>query len=540
MVRFLLVALFLVFSFSGLAVGAETRLALIISNSQYKTVGNLPNTESDANSLAQMFTQIGFKVTRYSDLDLRSFQRALRDFRTEAAKADVSLIYYAGHGMEIDGSNYLIPTDAELSSENAIEYESIPLDLVMLAGSGAKRFRLVILDACRNNPFVAKMQGSTRTRSIGAGLAEVEPDAPDTLVAYSARRGTTALDASPANAKVSPFAAALLDYLGEPGLEVGTLFRKVRDRVLNETGGIQEPFVYGSLSSREFFLNEPPPAPPPAPAQAAVPLLKPAESDHGCGQAAAHFEIIDKLGRPDLYQEHLRLFGECAFASVARIRLAELSATPVVTAEPAAPAPPTQVAAAALATAGTESPSHLRDVCLSTAAGQALSPGDVDTCRRAAEAFPEDGRPALRLGRGFVVVGKIQEAVPWYRKAIAAGAAEASNDLGALLAQQQTGGDPAEARRLLASAAEAGVRPATYNLAILLESGRGGPADPGAAARSTNAATSTATPPAPIDWGSWHFPGGARRPIPSALSASSTAPAPPVRATVATISAGCW
>ncbi len=175
MVRFLLVALFLVFSFSGLAVGAETRLALIISNSQYKTVGNLPNTESDANSLAQMFTQIGFKVTRYSDLDLRSFQRALRDFRTEAAKADVSLIYYAGHGMEIDGSNYLIPTDAELSSENAIEYESIPLDLVMLAGSGAKRFRLVILDACRNNPFVAKMQGRPAPGRSGRGWRRSSP-----------------------------------------------------------------------------------------------------------------------------------------------------------------------------------------------------------------------------------------------------------------------------------------------------------------------------------------------------------------------------
>ncbi len=480
MLRLLLAFLLVVLGFSAEAT-AETRVALVISNSNYKTVGSLPNTEADADALTATFTRIGFKVFRHSDLDLRSFQRALRDFRTEAAKADVSLIYYAGHGMEIDGSNYLIPIDAELVSENAVEYESIPLDLVMLAGSGAKRFRLVILDACRNNPFTLKMQRSARTRAIGSGLAEVEPDAPDTLVAYSARKGTTALDAYPANAKNSPFAAALIDYLGEPGLEVGTLFRKVRDRVLSETGGVQEPFVYGSLSSREFFLHETE-ATAVAPVPAAPASPPPKEFERDCGQAAAHFEVIDKLGRADLYVEHLRRFGSCAFASVARIRLAELSGTAERTPQPA---PETAPAAAEVAAAGqlAAGVASLRDRCLAIANGQPLSPDDVALCERAAEAFPDDGRPALLLGRGFVVVGKYDEAVPWYRKAIAGGVVAASNDLGTLLAQGRVGGDPAEARRLLSSAVEAGVRPATYNLALLLETGRGGAADPTAAAR---------------------------------------------------------
>ena len=137
--------------------------------------------------------------------------------------------------------NYLIPVDAELASDRDVDFEAVSLDLVLHAVKGASEMRLVILDACRDDPFVAKMQSAGVTRSLGRGLARVEP-AVETLVAYAAKEGTVASDGTGRN---SPYSEALLTYLEEPGLEVGLRFRKVQDSVLGATGGRQEPFVYG-------------------------------------------------------------------------------------------------------------------------------------------------------------------------------------------------------------------------------------------------------------------------------------------------------
>jgi regulation of enolase protein 1 (concanavalin A-like superfamily) len=226
------------------------RVALIIGNSNYKAVPVLPNPTKDAADIAAELTDVGFDVTHLEDLDVNGLRRALRDFEQKADGASIALVYYAGHGMEVDGINYLIPVDAELERDTHVEDEAIPLSRVLTAVQGARDLRLILLDACRNNPFLAKMARADGTRAVSRGLARIEPGG-STLVAYAAKEGTTADDG---NGRNSPFAKALLANLKTPGLEVSFLFRKVRDQVLSDTGGRQEPFVYGSLSSIPIYL----------------------------------------------------------------------------------------------------------------------------------------------------------------------------------------------------------------------------------------------------------------------------------------------
>ncbi|UAB88242.1 caspase family protein [Ruegeria sp. SCSIO 43209] len=225
------------------------RMALVIGNSKYEYVTNIPNSANDARDIAAALGRISFNVTELYDLDYRQMRLALRDFSDKAAKADVVLVYFAGHGIEIDNTNYLIPTNAELKSDKDVEFEAIRLDSVLNAVSTAKGLKLVLIDACRNNPFLSDMERTTATRSIGQGLGSIDPGG--VLVGYSARGGTLALDGDGRN---SPYAEALLEHIEVPGLELGKLFRKVRDTVFELTDGYQEPFTYGSLPGRDIYL----------------------------------------------------------------------------------------------------------------------------------------------------------------------------------------------------------------------------------------------------------------------------------------------
>lgn len=170
-------------------------------------------------------------------------------FAREADRADWGLVYYAGHGIEVGGVNYLIPVDARLTSDRDVELEGVSLTQVLGAVERARKLRLVLLDACRDNPFVSQMKRTLGTRSIGRGLASVEPEA-GTLVVYAAKHGETALDGDGSN---SPFAAALVKNVATPGLEVRRLFDFVRDEVLKATNRRQQPYSYGSLPGREDF-----------------------------------------------------------------------------------------------------------------------------------------------------------------------------------------------------------------------------------------------------------------------------------------------
>lgn len=228
---------------AGATPAEAKRVALIIANARYANAAPLTNPLADAKLIEASLRRAGFDdVQTRTNLGKASVEAELRAFGNRAEGADVALIYYAGHGIEAGGQNYLIPTDAKLQRDRDIDIdiEATRLETVVQMIGGA-RMRLIILDACRNNPFEASMQRSIRTRAVSRGLAEIEPEG-ETLVVYAAKAGSTAADGDGAN---SPFATALARRLPQPGLEIGLLFRSVRDDVLTATGRTQEPFTYG-------------------------------------------------------------------------------------------------------------------------------------------------------------------------------------------------------------------------------------------------------------------------------------------------------
>ena len=229
------------------------RFALVVGNSAYEhpSVPHLPNPRNDAADVAATLRDLGFEVFQAYDVGRQAFQERLQEFDEAAFGAEMSVVFYAGHGMEMDKYNYLIPVDAHLASERAVRHETIPLSLVVESVAGANGLGVVILDACRDNPFVTRIRRTSTTRSIGRGLAATDV-AGGTLVHYAAKEGTTAADGEGRN---SPYTQALLRYLNEPGLEVGMMFRKVRDAVVASTNGLQEPFRYGSLPAISYYLN---------------------------------------------------------------------------------------------------------------------------------------------------------------------------------------------------------------------------------------------------------------------------------------------
>ncbi len=166
------------------------------------------------------------------------------------------MVYYAGHGIEVGGTNYLLPVDAQLKTDRDVQFEAVTLDQVLSSVEGARKLRIIILDACRNNPFIPEMARTMTSRSIGRGLARVEPETGGTLVVYATKAGQVALDGA-LGQNNSPFVAALTRNLVKPGLEINRVFRAVRDDVLAETDRRQEPFVYGSLPNEDFYFKAP-------------------------------------------------------------------------------------------------------------------------------------------------------------------------------------------------------------------------------------------------------------------------------------------
>jgi uncharacterized caspase-like protein len=249
----LLLAILALVILTAPAAHAEKRVALVIGNVAYRNVAPLINPRSDANDIAASLTRLNFSVNKLIDGTFDDMRHALLQFGRDAIGADMAVIYYSGHGMEIGGENWLIPVDAELLSDSDAESEAIPLKSAMLQAAHGSSLGLVILDACRNNPFAAKMQRSARYRSVDRGLVRVEPS-DNVLVAYAAREGTVASDG---DGKHSPFTEALLNNLETPGLEINFLFRTVRDEVMAATKREQQPFVYGSLSKQAIYLKEP-------------------------------------------------------------------------------------------------------------------------------------------------------------------------------------------------------------------------------------------------------------------------------------------
>jgi hypothetical protein len=296
--------------------GAATgeRIALVIGNGGYRHVPPLVNPANDAADLGETLRRIGFEVTRIDDGDYEGLRRALHGFRNRAEGAEVALIYFAGHGIEIQRNNYLLPVDARLEKPGDVTFQAIPLAMLRQAAEPATTLSLVIVDACRNNPFLQRMQ--TATRSLSRGLGMVEPVGQNRLVAFAAKEGTVAADGDGRN---SPYARALITELSTPGVEIGKLFRRVRDRVYNLTDGEQEPALYGSLSSADFYFQ--PPEEEPSTQVAAR------SSELGTRRALEleFWRTIKDSDRPADFEDYLALFPDGVFASLAERRLAELA-----------------------------------------------------------------------------------------------------------------------------------------------------------------------------------------------------------------------
>jgi hypothetical protein len=300
---------------SSVAALAEKRVALIVGNSAYQSVSKLPNPSKDANAVAKMFKEAGFEVIVQHDVGNLDFKRAIRRFGDASLDAEIAVVYYAGHGIEVNGASYLIPVDAKLASDRDAPDEAVPLDRLLQevedVGGKSMRLRLIILDACRDNPFARTMrvarQGS-RSRSTGVGgIGAVQPTAgSDMLVAYAAKAGQTADDG---DGDHSPFTQALLRSLTIPGLDIRLAFGRVRDDVLKTTGNKQEPFVYGSLGGGVVAL---------VPAAPQVQAVDPTA-------AKADYDLVAQIGTKKAFEIFLSTYKTGFYAELAKAQLEELN-----------------------------------------------------------------------------------------------------------------------------------------------------------------------------------------------------------------------
>lgn len=286
---------------------AEKRVALVIGISRYQQVPPLDNPTHDAAAMGALFRKAGFDVVDDKrDLGIVDLRRAVREFSEKAQDADIAVVYYAGHGIEVDGLNYLVPADAKLARDFDVDDEAVSLDRVLRALDPVKRLRLVILDACRDNPLAGTIKKSVATRSIGRGLAKVEPTTPNTLVAFATKAGAVADDG---NGENSQYTSALVKYIAEPGVDVRVAFGRVRDEVLKKTSNRQEPFVYGSLGGDNLAL-----VPQPA---------KPMDTE---ADARIDYEYAAQIGTREVWDSFIEKHPTGFYSNLARAQVKRLVA----------------------------------------------------------------------------------------------------------------------------------------------------------------------------------------------------------------------
>jgi hypothetical protein len=297
--------------FAGSPAFAEKRVALVIGNSAYQKVAKLPNPANDAAAVVTMLKAAGFDLVETKlNVAANEMRKALRDFAAKTRDADIAVVYYAGHGIELDGTNYLIPIDATLETDGDVLDETVPLDRVLFAVEPAKQLRLVILDACRDNPFAKTMKRTLASRAVGRGLAKIEPASPNTMIAFAAKAGSTASDG---DSKNSPYAVALIDHLPKPGLDLRRAFGFVRDDVLKSTANKQEPYVYGSLGGNDLPLV-------PAKPVAAGPQADPQTA------VRRDYELALQLGTRDGWEAFVSQYPEGFYANLAKGQLKKIAA----------------------------------------------------------------------------------------------------------------------------------------------------------------------------------------------------------------------
>lgn len=324
---------------------ATRRVALIIGNAKYEHAGALANTLNDAHAVAALLNQAKFDVVEeHDDLSVVAMKRVVRDFAKVARDADISVIYYSGHGIEAAGVNYLIPVDARLANAFDVEDETVQLDRLLWATSNVKALSLIILDACRENPFLRNGEGAPVTRGIGGHVIGQQATTANTLIAYAAKAGSLSYDGTDQN---SPFTTALVKYIAEPGVDIRIALGRVRDAVLAATANRQEPFVYGSLGGETVSLTP-----------TAAPVSRPLDA------TAVDYAMAERVGSTEAWRAFVQAHREGGFyVDLARAQLNR--AAPVATA-------PAQIAAA---------PANIAPPPASTAKADVTASTEADRCK---------------------------------------------------------------------------------------------------------------------------------------------------------------
>src|SRR5215468_1290932 len=288
---------------------ADRRVALVIGNGVYTKAPHLANPPHDVHDVAAALKRINFDVIQGTDLDRARMQDAIVRFARAAQSADVGIFYYSGHAIQFKGVNYLMPVDAKLDDEADL-YRFTKVDDVLGYLQQVKALKILVLDACRNNPLAETLKrsiGSTRAVSLQRGLAAMQAPT-GTIVSYSTQAGRTAADGTGRN---SPYTAAFLRHIEEPS-EIGDIFRDVSADVFRVTGEKQLPELSLSIIGK-FYLKGPvsvsvnvPPRPVPA---------------DPCAAAGDHWKSAEAIGTLAAFEDHLARFSTCSFAGLAKARI---------------------------------------------------------------------------------------------------------------------------------------------------------------------------------------------------------------------------
>jgi uncharacterized caspase-like protein len=322
--RFLIAALSVAgLLFSANVAKADKRVAFVVGNSAYKNVAPLPNPAVDAKSMAKLLRNVGFDVVEGSNLSRDKMTERLLEFGKKAEGADIALFYYAGHGIAVNGTNYLLPVDADLKSEMDVKLgAAINVDLTLEQTMADAKVKLVFLDACRDNPFAAKIRSAKATRSVSveSGLAEMK-SGEGTLIAFATGPGQTALDGEAGTN--SPFTRALLANIATPGAEIQQAMTKVRAQVNEETNKNQLPWGHTNLIGT-VYLN--PVATPDAPVAAPN---TPAVTTGPASEVELEFwRSIKDSNKPEELNAYLTNYPNGTFKSLALARIASLQDGP--------------------------------------------------------------------------------------------------------------------------------------------------------------------------------------------------------------------
>jgi uncharacterized caspase-like protein len=296
---------------------AHKRVAFVVGNSAYRHTTKLENPRNDATDVSAALKRLGFHVIEGFDLDKAAFDRKIRDFAAALQGAEVGVFFYAGHGLQVSGHNYLVPIDAQLTTASALDLEMVPLDLVHRAMERAARTSILFFDACRDNPLSRRLARAMGTRSVevASGLAAVRGGV-GTLISFSTQPGMVALDGRGRN---SPFSAALVRHLGATSDDLNATLIAVRLDVMRETDGMQVPWEHSALTGR-FYFNPG--------TQAAAPA---AERHLRLSEAAEAWSATRDTTSVRVLETFISRYSNTFFAELARARIEELKkpATPI-------------------------------------------------------------------------------------------------------------------------------------------------------------------------------------------------------------------